>query len=235
MGSRSRNWAYGDGDDDEDSNEESSKFAGTGSRILDKLGKTVEKSLHIADNSQEEDDSDEELSGNVFGNIRVDEFKSEGERKSKHVAFPSPGDLPPSDGSSDEEYEELGLHPNINHSLVFSESEDEGPSYVCEICLPDPSTLVPALRGSHKKQSSAPKERRVSWSPEVYDPIPKEVSYAVKSKQKKQPKSEKKTGKEKHKGNKASSTKDKKQDKKQVRKNAGSSGRGQKSSDADYW
>uniref|UniRef100_A0A7N0RHI7 Uncharacterized protein n=1 Tax=Kalanchoe fedtschenkoi TaxID=63787 RepID=A0A7N0RHI7_KALFE len=235
MASRSRNWTYDDGgSNEEDSDEKSIEVVGRGSRVVDNLGKSVEKSLYIA-NSQVDDDSDEEATGNVFGNIRVDEFKSEGKRMSKLVAFKSPGDLPPFDGSSDEENEELGFQPNINHSLVFSESEDDGPTYVCDIYLPDPSTLVPALRGSREKQGSAPKERRVSWSPEVYDPIPKEVFYAVKSKQKKQPKSEKKTGKEKQKGNKASGAKDKKQDKKQLRKNGGSSRRGQKSSEADYW
>ncbi|KAL9677793.1 hypothetical protein QQ045_015629 [Rhodiola kirilowii] len=234
MGSRSRKWT----NDDEDSDEELNEFVGSESPAVGKLGKSMEKSLYVdkAD-EEEEDESDEEVSGNVFGHIRVDEFKSEGERLSKHVAFPSPGDLPPS-GSSDEEFDELGVQPNINHSLVCSESEDEGPTYVCEIYLPDPSSLVPAVRGSREKQGSSPKERRVSWSPEVYDPIPKEVSYAVKSKQKKQPKSEKKTGKEKQKGNKASKasiTKDTKQNKKQTQKNAGSSRRGQKSSDADFW
>lgn len=104
--------------------------------------------------------------------------------------------------------------------------------------LQNPSTLVPALRGSREKQGLVPKKRRVSWSPEVCDPVPKEVAYAVKSMQKKQPKSEKKTGKDKQKGNKAakaSGSKDKKQNKKQMQKNSGNSRRGQKSSDSEFW
>lgn len=136
MAHRSRKWTNGDVNSDE----ELSKYVGMESHAVDKLKKKVEKSLvinkHEKEEKEEKDDSDEEVDVSAFGNTRVDEFNSSGGRSSKPVVLPSPGDLPPSDESSDEGIEDLLMQPNINHPMVFSESEDEGPIYVCEIYLP---------------------------------------------------------------------------------------------------
>ncbi|KAI4324406.1 hypothetical protein MLD38_029901 [Melastoma candidum] len=62
--------------------------------------------------------------------------------------------------------------------------------------------MVSAIKGSREKQGNAPREFRVTWAPDVYEPAPMRLQDAVVrgSKQLKLPKKERMTGKEGQKG-----------------------------------
>uniref|UniRef100_A0A7N0VE43 Uncharacterized protein n=1 Tax=Kalanchoe fedtschenkoi TaxID=63787 RepID=A0A7N0VE43_KALFE len=172
---------------------------------VERVGEILSKSLRI----QIPQDSTEALL-NV-----ADEAENAG--LATHASSSSPGSTSHSDEWSDEGCKEEALAPNTAASFNTGDAVQQA-SY---LSLHSPSTLISAMKGSREKQGIACLKLSVSWSPDVYDPVPTTVSHTVKSKQKRQYKSEKKSGKGKHKGSKSSKQSTGK-DKKQTRKSSGS-------------
>uniref|UniRef100_A0A2P2LYP4 Uncharacterized protein n=1 Tax=Rhizophora mucronata TaxID=61149 RepID=A0A2P2LYP4_RHIMU len=111
--------------------------------------------------------------------------------------------------------------PEMSLWLLFSE-EFVQPPHSHTLSMP----LVSAMKGSREKQGLSPRNLKVTWAADVYDPIPNSVSHAVKGKQKKSRKDKdnnnhnKKNGK---KGQKGNLSKGGSKDKKQFRKHGGRS------------
>ncbi|KAG9142613.1 hypothetical protein Leryth_011689 [Lithospermum erythrorhizon] len=85
--------------------------------------------------------------------------------------------------------------------------------------------LVPAIKGSREKLGNPPRKLSVTWSPDVYDPVPTAVSHVPTNKSQRHRSDGKKNGRSKQKGggksSRGSSTRSK--DKKHDRKVGGSS------------
>ncbi|GAA0170120.1 hypothetical protein LIER_24456 [Lithospermum erythrorhizon] len=91
--------------------------------------------------------------------------------------------------------------------------------------LPSTLKLVPAIKGSREKLGNPPRKLSVTWSPDVYDPVPTAVSHVPTNKSQRHRSDGKKNGRSKQKGggksSRGSSTRSK--DKKHDRKVGGSS------------
>ncbi|KAK8713833.1 hypothetical protein V6N13_149041 [Hibiscus sabdariffa] len=112
-------------------------------------------------------------------------------RLGKPASFPS-GVSPPEDDEI-----ETSLRWIFSEDLVLSPCSHS-------ISLPTPLMLVSALKGSREKQGLPAKELRVTWAPDVYDPVPTSALHTVRGKkQQKSKKSydKKKNGKKVQKGN----------------------------------
>ncbi|XP_039066020.1 uncharacterized protein LOC120211593 isoform X2 [Hibiscus syriacus] len=89
---------------------------------------------------------------------------------------------------------------------IFSEDSVQSPCPP-SISLPSPLKLVSALKGSREKQGLPTKELRVTWAPDVYDPLPTSVLHTVSRKKQQKSKKiydKKKNGKKVKKGNNSS-------------------------------
>ncbi|GMJ03078.1 hypothetical protein HRI_003977000 [Hibiscus trionum] len=109
----------------------------------------------------------------------------------KSASFPS-GVSPPKDDE-------------IETSLRLIFSEDSVQSHSSRsISSPTPLKLVSALKGSREKQGLPTKELRVTWAPDVYDPLPTSALHTVRGKKQQKSKKiyeKKKNGKKVQKGN----------------------------------
>ncbi|KAI4324407.1 hypothetical protein MLD38_029901 [Melastoma candidum] len=99
-----------------------------------------------------------------------------------------------SEGSEEDDWEEQEV---IVHTKLSSDELN-----ACTTSSPAPADMVSAIKGSREKQGNAPREFRVTWAPDVYEPAPMRLQDAVVrgSKQLKLPKKERMTGKEGQKG-----------------------------------
>ncbi|KAL3825980.1 hypothetical protein ACJIZ3_022009 [Penstemon smallii] len=87
------------------------------------------------------------------------------------------------------------------------------------VSLPTPMKLVKsAMKGSREKQGISPKNRSVTWAPDVYDPVPTSVSHFPSSKNQRHRSDGKKHGKNKQKGS-SKSSRSKSKEKRQPRQN----------------
>ncbi|KAK4432378.1 hypothetical protein Salat_0999900 [Sesamum alatum] len=86
-----------------------------------------------------------------------------------------------------------------------------------------PLKLVSAMKGSRKKQGTAPKKLSVTWAPDVYDPTPTAASHVPSNKNQHYRNDGKKHGKNKQKRGGKSSRGSRGKDKKQARKNSADS------------
>lgn len=195
-----------------------------GDGLASELSDTLNESLHIED-AQESSEVDD------YGD--VDEIKSDQKCLMKYEMFPCSDKIPPSDDaySEEEEEDEEPLEQINNHSL------DMNPIVTRSICLPSPSDLVSALKGSREKLGIPSKNLTVTWADDVYDPPPTTLSHTVKSKKSqkqwssKAEKGNKKKGKSKEKAGKVTRGSSSK-DKKQFRRLSGNSDKCYKSLDA---
>ncbi|XP_073141918.1 uncharacterized protein [Henckelia pumila] len=87
--------------------------------------------------------------------------------------------------------------------------------------LRTPVKLVSAMKGSREKQGLPTKNLSVTWSPDVYDPVPASVSHFPSYSNQHGRSNGKKYGKNKQKGSSKSLRGSKGKDKKQARKNSG--------------
>ncbi|KAL9684515.1 hypothetical protein QQ045_021956 [Rhodiola kirilowii] len=110
----------------------------------------------------------------------------------------------PGSTSHSEEWSDEGCNESVSLNSVGSSKDNNSAQEASYLNLPSPSSVVSAMKGSREKQGITCTKLSVSWSPDVYDPVPTLVSHTVKNKQKRQSRSEKKSGKGKHKGSKAS-------------------------------
>ncbi|CAL0309830.1 unnamed protein product [Lupinus luteus] len=179
---------------------------------LSNLESTVTESLHIQVAQKTESASKGNDIYNVAEKNSFKGFKQQGrklnkQRMRKSATFPVPEKMLPS-SSSDEEAKTSFTEPLSKNSA--------NQNYLHSLSLPDPSTVISAMKGSREKHGKQQMKLTVKWAPDVYDPIPTLMSHTVKNKKpqkSKKKRNEKKNGKKGQKGNssRGGNGKDKKQ------------------------
>ncbi|KAI3474068.1 hypothetical protein Pfo_028856 [Paulownia fortunei] len=170
---------------------------------------------------------------NDIGNV-VTEYECKDSVKSKSGNSPSEkcfskcATFPPLRGpksSGDVFISEKGNEEDITAKVseVNGSAKPFNQCYSRSISLPIPSKPVSAMKGSREKQGIPPKKLSVTWSPDVYDPIPTSVSHVPSNKNQRYRSDGKKSGKYKQKGGGKSSRGSRGKDKKQGRKSCGGS------------
>ncbi|KAK4755196.1 hypothetical protein SAY87_008953 [Trapa incisa] len=171
--------------------------------LVGELASDLLMSLHIAYGDELENTSDgEEKELSDCGGCKI---ASHQKHLSRYESFP-PAGKPTSPLSSDKDDEE-------------SESESQE-QFLNEHAL---LKLVSAMKGSREKQGATLRKLRVTWAPDVYDPIPTSVSHAPRrsTRQHKASRKDKRHGKKGHKGKdspRGSSSSDGKDKRKKKRK-----------------
>ncbi|XP_039013436.1 uncharacterized protein LOC120143089 [Hibiscus syriacus] len=149
-----------------------------GSKEVDDVSEINQAILHVCLNEY-----DNECDGGYSSN--ADDLLELG-HQSKPVSFPS--------DASPLEDDDIGT----SLRWIFSEDAVKSP------CSSTSLKLVSALKGSREKQGLPSKERRVTWAPDVYDPLPTSVSHTVRGKKHQRSRKnhdKKKNGKKVQKGN----------------------------------
>ncbi|KAK4759632.1 hypothetical protein SAY87_022763 [Trapa incisa] len=148
--------------------------------VLDKLVGELASDLHMSLLLDNPSDGEEKELSDCGGS----KITSHQKNLSRYVSFPPPWKTmsPLSSHKDDEEPE------SASQELFLNEHA--------------PLKLISAMKGSREKQGTTQRKLKVTWAPDVYDPIPTSVSHAPRrsTRQHKASRKDKRHGKKGHKG-----------------------------------